>query len=286
MIYTDRILVMDYRHLCTKHFVKSCQLPDNGYCSILASLTKPVSCLWISLCLSWSVTCAVQKLRWLHRCPQQRWDSKDSRCHPCALRPLNHRPQAFVTAGISLMPGAVETQSLRIGEVAVNFPVGMNPQGTSLLQEQPTLPFALTAGQCRKPGMGEDTECHLYLNPSREGMGAECNVLVALQFLLGLLGSGHCRALGKKQMSTSGVSPPSPTFAFLISLLQLLPASLSCLIGVINEGVSHPLTRQAYILGLMTLILLMLSLSPFNCFISGVTAGSHLTSDKSQAPAD
>lgn len=112
------------------------------------------------------------------------------------------------------------------------------------------------------------------------------NVLVGLQLLLGLLGSGHCRAVGKKQMSTSGVSPPSPTFAFLISLLQLLPASLSCLIGVINEGVSHPLTRQAYILGLMTLILLMLSLSPFNCFISGVTAGSHLTSDKSQAPAD
>lgn len=34
---------MDYRHLCTKHFVKSCQLPDNGYCSILASLAKPVS---------------------------------------------------------------------------------------------------------------------------------------------------------------------------------------------------------------------------------------------------
>lgn len=34
---------MDYRHLCTKHFVKSCQLPDNGYCSISASLAKPVS---------------------------------------------------------------------------------------------------------------------------------------------------------------------------------------------------------------------------------------------------
>lgn len=34
---------MDYRHLPTKHFVKSCQLPDKGYCSILASLAKPAS---------------------------------------------------------------------------------------------------------------------------------------------------------------------------------------------------------------------------------------------------
>lgn len=73
---------------------------------------------------------------------------------------------------------------------------------------------------------------------------------------------------------------------FLFFPFQPLPASLSCLIGVINEGVSHPLSRQPYILGLMTLILLMLSLSPFNCFISCVTAGLHLTSDKSQAPAD
>lgn len=131
--------------------------------------------------------------------------------------------------------------------------------------------------------MGVETDCHLYLTPYPERGGDGRSVLVAL---LLLLGSGHCRAMSKKQMSPSGVSPPSPTLAFLISLLQLLPASLSCLIGVINEGVSHPLTRQAYILGLMTLILLMLSLSPFNCFISGVTAGSHLTSDKSQAPAD
>lgn len=34
---------MDYRHLSTKHFVQSCQLQDNGYCSILPFLTKSAS---------------------------------------------------------------------------------------------------------------------------------------------------------------------------------------------------------------------------------------------------
>lgn len=43
MIRTEGILVMDYRHLSTKHCVKSCQLQDNGYCSTLPSLTEPVS---------------------------------------------------------------------------------------------------------------------------------------------------------------------------------------------------------------------------------------------------
>lgn len=32
---------MDYRHLSTKHFVKSWQLQDKGYYSVLPSLTKP-----------------------------------------------------------------------------------------------------------------------------------------------------------------------------------------------------------------------------------------------------
>lgn len=190
------------------------------------------------------------------------------------------------------MPRAVGTQSLGSAGVAVNFPVRMKPQGTSLLQVQEQTQPAFHP-HCWPVHFGnlawEERQIVTFTLPltqSRRGWVQSGNVLVALQLLLGLLDSGHRRAMGRKQMLTSGVSPPSPTSAFLISLLQLLPASLSCLIGVINEGVSHPLTRQAYILGLMTLILLMLSLSPFNCFISGVTAGSHLTSDKSQAPAD
>lgn len=186
------------------------------------------------------------------------------------------------------MPGAVETQSLGSGGVAVNFPEGKNPQGTSLLQEQTHPAFCPHCWAVQFGNLAwEERQIVTFTSPlthSREGMGAEWQCAGGSAVSPGA--AGHCRAVGKKQMSTSGVSPPSPTFAFLISLLQLLPASLSCLIGVINEGVSHPLTRQAYILGLMTLILLMLSLSPFNCFISGVTAGSHLTSDKSQAPAD
>lgn len=108
------------------------------------------------------------------------------------------------------------------------------------------------------------------------------------QVLLATASMPSHQILGKEQLLTSGAPPPSPTLAcaLLIFLFHLLPVSLSCLPGVTNEGVSHPLTRQPYILGLMTLIFLMLSLSPFNCFISCVTASPHLTSDKSQAPAD
>lgn len=280
---------MDYRHLPTKHFVKSCQLPDNGYCSILASLAKPVSGL---VCASLGVSvvqcsssddCAGV----LSRCGAAAL-TKGSRRHPCAPRPQSRTTGVCHSWDFYLLPEVVETQSLGSGGVAVNFPVGMNPQGTSLLQvQEETHPAFLP--HCWAVQFGnlaqEERQIATFTLPlthSREGIGAEwlssfswdCWTLITAE----LWARNRCRQV-------EFLHHPQP-LRFSFPWLQLLPASLSCLIGVINEGVSHPLTRQAYILGLMTLILLMLSLSPFNCFISGVTAGSHLTSDKSQAPAD
>lgn len=74
---------------------------------------------------------------------------------------------------------AVETQSLGRGGVAVHFPVGMNLQGTNLLQVQAeTHPAFRPHGWAEQFGnlVWEEREiatCALPLTQSREGMGAE-----------------------------------------------------------------------------------------------------------------
>lgn len=77
------------------------------------------------------------------------------------------------------MPEAVETQSLGSGGAAVNFPVGMNPQGTSMLQvQEETHPafhphcWAVQFGNLAWEE-GQIATFTLHLTHSREGMGAE-----------------------------------------------------------------------------------------------------------------
>lgn len=77
------------------------------------------------------------------------------------------------------MPEAVETQSFGSGGVALNFPVGMNPQGTGLLQvQQETHPafhshrLAVQFGSLA----WEERQIATFTLPlahSREGMDAE-----------------------------------------------------------------------------------------------------------------
>lgn len=76
-----------------------------------------------------------------------------------------------------LMPEAVETQSFGSGGGALNFPMGMNPQGTSPLQvQQETHPaFHCLAGQFGNLAW-EERQIATFTLPlahSREGMDAE-----------------------------------------------------------------------------------------------------------------
>lgn len=152
MIYTDRILVMDYSHLCTKHFVKSCQLPADGYCSILASLAKPVSGLVCGPLGVSGVQCRSSgDCTGVLSTGGTAAPTEGSRRHPCAPRALSDGPQAFVTAGISAwcQRKLKHRHSEEVGLLLI-FQWGWICRAPTCYRSRrrPTLPLALTAGQC------------------------------------------------------------------------------------------------------------------------------------------
>lgn len=114
---------MDYRRLSTKRFVKSCQLQDNSYCSVLPSLTKPASGL-VSTPLGVSVSALVGQQLQLRA-------AETTPLHPDLL---TYGMKASVTAGISIRCWRQLKRSCsEVVGLVLTLPAGLKLEGTDPL---------------------------------------------------------------------------------------------------------------------------------------------------------